>query len=1029
MCALFGGYAKLFMKKNEFFFIFPLVAALVGGILFISFLADSWNERDTLASQELKSVGFAVDSIRHDFSDAASDLEILSGSQVFGGPSSSWDRGTQTLITRKFINYLDSKRIYGSISLLGLDGMEKIRVDHDGKTPSIIEERSLASREEADYFTDALKLNTEEAYITFLGGGGEGKSWILFSRPVFNGASERMGVIVVAYRALALAKIMEKTFARSATVAMIADSAGEWILPPLAKGSGGVSVSFAKAYPEAWEKLRGEPSGQLGAGQGLFTFAEIMPPRFGSEHSAMAIRQGPSQPWRVISLIPEKSINAQSAKFFSRLAIIYMILVALGAVGLWILDGTLGRRVALPSVAVSPPALAVITIVIIFISEFIVMVVLRALPPMAPVAEAAIDAALLSALMLPMISLLLVRPLMEHIRERQKAEEGIKAVIRSAGEGIVAVDGQMEIDLVNEELLSIFGYREDELIGKKISLLTSAMTAGGSPSGDAGFLRDIMGATGRWVKIMGRRKNGDYFPMETRVEKASSGQEGGIYVVALRDITERETSQKALLASEEKFRSSFENAAIGMVLTGLDGGFIQVNNAFCGMVGYTKEELLAKSFADITHPGDVAEDLRNVGRALAGEIDSFQLEKRYIHKNGAHVWVLLNVAIVRDEVKAPRFFIAQMEDITERKKTETELIRAKEDAEESTLLKDKFVSLVAHDLRSPLVSITGLLKLMLTDKGQALSGRQEMMVKSALSAGEQSVELIDELLNISRLKTGVIKPKRRFLDARHVALTAAASMGHIASRKNVAIRSLALERARIFADQRLYTEVINNLLGNAIKFSHPGSVVEIFSLEDGKAGLCVRDFGVGIKKEYQGKLFRYDEKTHSKGTMGESGTGLGLPLSYDIMLAHGGSLEFTSQEGQGAVFYAALPNVIPRILVVERDRAILRLLESGLAGEEVQFAEADDFTSARAALEKTAVHLALVDIEENPEAGVEFISFAAALKLSHDLPIIAITAGRQAGEAEKALAAGAADFVTKPLDMEAMLARVRRFIV
>jgi len=646
-----------------------------------------------------------------------------------------------------------------------------------------------------------------------------------------------------------------------------------------------------------------------------------------------------------------------------------------------------------------------------------------------PFVQALMDAALLSILILPMLSLLLVRPLTKRIDELKTAEESITAIISSAGEGIVAVDGEMRIQLVNQELLTIFGYREDDLAGEKISILAPAMAPDRATPGATGFLKDILQVTGRWVKITGRRKNGEHFPMETRIEKTASSPGGDMYVVALRDITEREAAQKALLESEEKFRSSFENSSIGMVQCALDGKFIQVNNTFCAMTGYTKRELLSKTFADITHHDDLEEDLGHVNRAIKGEISSFQMEKRYIHKNGSVVWVSLSVALVRGTAEAPRFFIAQVQDITERKKTEMELIRAKEEAEESTLLKDKFVSLVAHDLRSPFVSITGLLKLMLADADNRLSERQTLMITTALSAGEQSVGLIDELLNISRLKTGVIKPKRRFLDARHVALTAAASLGHTASRKGITIAVAAREKERIYADPRLYAEVINNLLNNAIKFSHPGSEVKISTLDDGRSGLMVEDTGVGVPEGYAGKVFRYDEKTQSKGTMGESGTGLGLPLSYDIMLAHGGLLEFVSEAGKGSTFYAVLPKITPRILVVEKDRAILKMLENGLSGEEVLFTEAVDYQAAKSALEKTVAHLALVDIENAPEEGAAFISQAAGAKGAHGLPVIAITGAHQAGEAEKALAAGADDFVTKPLDMEALLARVRRFIV
>ncbi|MDH4185051.1 MAG: response regulator, partial [Nitrospinota bacterium] len=194
------------------------------------------------------------------------------------------------------------------------------------------------------------------------------------------------------------------------------------------------------------------------------------------------------------------------------------------------------------------------------------------------------------------------------------------------------------------------------------------------------------------------------------------------------------------------------------------------------------------------------------------------------------------------------------------------------------------------------------------------------------------------------------------------------------------------------------------------------------------SGIAVTDQGVGVRKEYNGKLFRYDEKTHTTGTMGESGTGLGLPLSYDIMLAHGGALDYAPNKPEGSVFRAILPRVAPRILVVEKDRNLVELMETGFSGEGVEFVEAVDFKAGKAALESVIIHAVIADIENQPGEALEFIRFVTGQKFNQDLPLIAIIAAHQAEEADRVLNAGAADFATKPLDVEAMIARVRRFI-
>ena len=127
------------------------------------------------------------------------------------------------------------------------------------------------------------------------------------------------------------------------------------------------------------------------------------------------------------------------------------------------------------------------------------------------------------------------------------------------------------------------------------------------------------------------------------------------------------------LSGDTLFQNAFEHAAIGMALVAPDGKWLRVNRSVCDITGYSEEELLQRSFQDITHPNDLDLDLANVGKMLAGEIDAYQMEKRYYKKNGAIVWALLSVSLVRDEKGQPRFFISQIQDITSRKESERQL--------------------------------------------------------------------------------------------------------------------------------------------------------------------------------------------------------------------------------------------------------------------------------------------------------------------------------------------------------------------
>ena len=363
------------------------------------------------------------------------------------------------------------------------------------------------------------------------------------------------------------------------------------------------------------------------------------------------------------------------------------------------------------------------------------------------------------------------------------------------------------------------------------------------------------------------------------------------------------------------------------------------------------------------------------------------------------------------------------------KERTTDLIAAKEKAEEATRLKDKFVSLVAHDLRSPLAAIMGSVAYVLNDEDKPLCKNHALLLESALNGSKNLIQLIEEVLNISRLKTGKITLKKNFFNAHAMVQEMAQRLDHLRIKKSLTIENRVPVNMRLFADRPLICEVVQNLLSNAIKFSHPGTTIQVFASDNTKyLSIAIQDQGTGIPKNMVPKLFNIAEKTTTPGTQGEQGTGFGLPFSWDIMQVHEGSLSVHSLPGEGSTFSLTLPTKHPRILVVDDEAPMRTLLKHMLLPLRVEILEAEHGEVALAYIREHPIHLILSDIVMPVMDGFELLETLQKRHETRDIPFVLITIKNDIATRDRAFRLGAADFSVKPFQADDLLPRVRNFL-
>lgn len=511
----------------------------------------------------------------------------------------------------------------------------------------------------------------------------------------------------------------------------------------------------------------------------------------------------------------------------------------------------------------------------------------------------------------------------------------------------------------------------------------------------------------------------------------------------LRDITERIRADDRLRESEERFRGAFETAAHGMALVSTDGRWLRVNRALCEIVGYSEAELLASDFQTITHPEDLDADLAHVQDLVSGHSSSYQMEKRYLHKNGATIWILLSVSLVRDAEGAPLHFVSQIIDISPRKRIEAALVEAKDAADRGNRAKAQFLANMSHEIRTPMNGVIGIADLLLADQ---LSNEQMRKVSLLKDSAKSLLAILDDILDFSKIDAGKLVFDSVAFEVRRVAEGALEIVKPLAGLKPIGFE-LSISPSVpewLTGDSVRLRQVLVNLLSNAIKNTETGTI-SLFGSSDGlMVTFEIRDTGAGISHDMLHLLFQNFSQLE-QGARRRQGTGLGLAISKRLTEGMGGAIEVESEVGKGSTFRFSIPQTPAArpahggkkligdtrqlAILVAEDLELNRIVIEAmlkLLGHQVVLV--GDGQEALTAVQVQHFDIVLMDVEMPVMGGLEAARGIRNLTgPMSQVPIIAVTANAMREEIDLCIASGINDHIAKPIDRQSLAAILARW--
>ena len=586
--------------------------------------------------------------------------------------------------------------------------------------------------------------------------------------------------------------------------------------------------------------------------------------------------------------------------------------------------------------------------------------------------------------------------------------------------------------MVNDTFTRVTGFTRDESIGRtslELGVWGSAASREEFISRIAadGRVQDLpCGFVDKWGRPFTLLLSASVFEMERRKYLVLNG----------RDVTE---SERTRLAHE----AVLANASLGIAFT-REGRFVQANPALENMLGWPIGSLAGQ-------PGRVVwasdEQYAEIGALISRPLsvgEPVEFVREMFRRDGSPFWCRMLAKAVDPTHPMRGGTIWIVEDITERRRTEQALAKARDDAEAASRAKSAFLANTSHEIRTPLNGLVGLARL--ARRPDLDAARRAQYLEQIAESAETLSAIISDVLDLSKIEAGKLDVEQLAFDLRALLESLRQVYGTLADARGLAFTlAVGSEVPQwVWGDPVRVRQVLGNYLSNALKFTERGSVVlSVRAAGTGRLRFEVRDTGPGIAPEVQRRLFRPFMQADQSTTRRFGGSGLGLSICHELSTLMDGAVGVDSEPGQGSCFWAelALPATEPpandsgfgelgpspltgaRVLMVEDNPVNMTIAVAMLEQWGVRVEQAGDGAQALAAVERARhsgrpLDAVLMDVQMPVMSGYEATRRLRATDAGRALPIIALTAAALTSEREQALAVGMDGFLTKPIDMQ-----------